>query len=316
MANLQCEKSQYEIEKQKLFTKLQSENEKNVGRVFSLEEEVRNLRTKLNECNQDLENVQTDFSSYKIRAQSVLRQNQSKDSSIEEELKEELALLSQSKEDLTMKLNAKIDQNCHLQNSIDELKNEKQSVQERCKKLLELLDETHQQIETLHSENRMRTQEHQEALKIQRLQIDTLNNCYKKQIDKLQQTHDNEIEVLKLNQIHVSTEDGRNINDKSKAVHQLTDEQRIEMILTERQAGEGSESTGSLHSLAYRKISNTRNRRELIPLDELLNGSFEDNDEFELNEPGPNIEATIEKLAVQHSRWITERREKTTLIEK
>lgn len=95
LANLQSQQSENEIEKQKFIVKIKTENELNVTKILALEEEVQDLRNKLSGCEHELANVQTDFASYKIRAQAVLRQNQTKDSSSEEDLKEELVILSQ-----------------------------------------------------------------------------------------------------------------------------------------------------------------------------------------------------------------------------
>lgn len=302
LANLHSQQSENEVEKQTFITKLKNENEKNVAQIFSLEEEARDLKTKLASCESELANVQTDFASYKVRAQSVLRQNQAKDSSGEEELKEELALLQQTKDDLTAKLEYSSEQQRHLQHTIDELKSEKQTLQERYKKLLQLLEETRQQIETVQNDSRKQNQEHQEALKTQRLQIDTLNNCFKMQIDEMQQKHEEELSKLKMakNAKEVDGYEGAGGVGPAKT-SPLSNEQRIEMLMMERQAGEGSESTSSLQN---RKISTTsRSKLELIPLDELLNNSFEDDvDVTATNEIEPDITVTKEKLAVQQSR--------------
>lgn len=296
LANLQSQQSENEVEKQKFVSKLKNENEKNVAQIFGLEEEVRDLKSKLSTCEQELANIQSDFASYKVRAQTVLRQNQAKDSSSEEELKEELALLQQTKDDLTSKLEHSSEQQRHLQHTIDELKGEKQNLQERYKKLLQLIEETRQQMESIQNENRKQTQEHQESLKMHRLQIDTLNNCFKKQIDEMQQKYEKEISNLKTVKPSADGEDVARGPVKSSP---LSDEQRIEMIMMERQAGEGSENTSSLQ---MRKVSNaSRSKHELIPLDELLNNSFE---EEEIDATDMEIEDTVskEKFAVQQSR--------------
>lgn len=298
LTNLQSQQSENEVEKQKLISKLKMDNERNVTQLFKLEEEVRDLRSKLSASEQELANVQTDFASYKVRAQSVLRQNKSKDSSVEEELKEELQLITKAKDDLNTKLIQANEQTRHLQMNIDELKGEKQNLQERCKKLLELLDETRLQIETLQNDSRKQTQEHQEALKTHRIQIDTLNNCFKTQIDDIKKKYEDEITTLKatIKSNTGSSEAGYSGTNKNIPI---TDEQRIEMIMMERQAGEGSESTSS--GINSRKIStNSRGKHELIPLDELLSRSFDE--ELEQNDVEMEDVVTKEKLAVQHSR--------------
>lgn len=313
LANLLSEQSQFEVEKQKLITQWKGESEKNFGQLFILEEQVRELTAKSNTAEQELIQVQTEFANYKVRAQSVLRQNQSKDSSAEKEMREEMDLLTRSKDEIAAKLTAMAEQNRQLNTTVDELRAEKQSVHDRCRKLLDLLDETRQQMDTVQSEMRKQTQEHQEALKTHRLQIDTLNGCFKRQIDEMKLAHDEQLSEWKAKAAavirgdHLNGNVGANDSNESRVDERATyetplseEQQRIEMILTERQSGEGSESTGSL-----RKISNARARlrRELIPLDELLLEDQEDaDDQLEAPMSLLDVEAAKEKLAVQQSR--------------
>lgn len=297
LTNLQSQQSENEVEKQRFISKLKTENENNVTKILSLEEEVRDLRTKLNSCEQELANVQTDFASYKVKAQAVLRQNQSKDSSSEEELKEELAILTQTKDDLNAKLAHASELQRHLENTIEELKGEKTNLQDRCKKLLQLLDESRQQIEQVQTENRKQTQEHHEALKMHRLQVDTLNNCFKNQIEDMQKKHEEEIAALK------STKAAKSVDVPDTGMlslakgAQLTTEQRIELIMMERQEGEGSECTSSSNQ---RKTSNSRGKHEVIPLDELLNNTLDE--ELETTEHYEEKSIPKEKFEAQQSR--------------
>lgn len=298
LANLQSQQSENEVEKQRFISKLKTENESNVTKILLLEEEVDDLRTKFSHCEQELANVQTDFASYKIRAQAVLRQNQSKDSSNEEELKEELAILTQTKEDLNVKLAHANEQQRRLENTIEELKNEKTNLQDRCKKLLQLLDETRQQIETMQIESRKQMQEHHEALKMNRLQIDTLNKCFKKQIEDMQEKYDQEIVALKSAATLQNSDATETTLSLAKGAH-LTTEQRIELLMMERQDGEGSECVPATHP---RKMSTvTRGKHEVIPLDELLNNTFDE--ELEATEQDEDEKLVAkEKFEAQQSR--------------
>lgn len=297
LANLKSQQSDNEVEKQRFISKIKSDNENNVTKILSLEEEVRDLRSKLSNCEQELANVQTDFTSYKIKAQAVLRQNQSKDSSSEQDLKEELAILNQTKEDLNVKLSHASEQQRRLEITIEELKGEKINLQDRCKKLLQLLDETRQQIETMQTENRKQTQEHHEALKTQRLQVDTLSTCFKNQIEEMEMKHAEEIAILKSRTIEARSVDANESSLSLAKGAQLTTEQRIELIMMERQDGEGSECTSSTN---LRKTSaTTRGKHEVIPLDELLNNTFD-----EETEPIEQHEKVVskEKFEAQQSR--------------
>lgn len=303
LANLHSQQSELEIEKQKLITTLTKENKKNSNQVFALDEEVCDLKSKLSSCKQQLENVETEFASYKVRAQAVLRQNQLKDSSNEDELKEELMLLKQTKEDLTTKLSQCSEQQRRLQQTINEFQDEKQNLQERSKKLLQLLDETRHQIDTLQMDNRKQMLDHQEALKTHRLQIDTLNNCFKKQIEEMKQKHEEDLDLIKATRTTAiidsnnkeNAEYSGNVSLKKPSI----DEHRTEFIMMEqRQAGEGSEGNSSIQT---RKLSSTsRGKHDLIPLDELLNNSFDD--ETDVTESNNDKFVTNDKFIAQQSR--------------
>lgn len=308
MADVRLELSQYTVDKEKLITSLTSESEKNVRQLFAFEDEIRNLKLKLNEADQELVNVKTEFASYKVRAQSVLRQNQSKDSTNEDELKEELSSALKSNENLTAKLNATAEQNRSIQGLLDEANNDKEHLKSRCKELLQLLEESRRQMDAITEDSRKQLQENNEALKMQRIQIDTLNNCYKSQIAELEEKHTNEVHTLKA-AVREHDARGQAPPEKVKSQVPLTDEQRIDWILTERQEGEGSESTGSMQSIPQRKLSTIRSKRDLIPLDELLNTSFDDNENLVAEEERPvsptaELQATKDKLNVQQTRYV------------
>lgn len=311
MADIRLELTQYTVDKEKLITTLQSENEKNIRQIFAFEDEIRNLKAHLNEAEQELVNVRTDFASYKVRAQSVLRQNQTKDTSKEDELKEELSSALKSNENLTAKLNTIIEQNHRNETLLSEVNNDKDHLKARCKELLQLFDESRRQTDNLQEKSRKQLQENNESLKMQRVQIDMLNNCYKKQIADLEEKHAQEVLMLKAS---IKENDIKNLAvlEKSKNLSaSLTDEQRIDLILTERQEGEGSESTVPIANIIQRKLSTARGKRDLIPLDELLNTPFDDNDNMAFDEERPvspttELHATRDKLNVQETRFVFE----------
>lgn len=301
LTNLQSQQSENEIERQQFISKLKKDNEKSISQQFALEDEVRELKAKLNDCEQELANVQTEFASYKVRAQTVLRKNQSRDACDEEELREELALIKQTKEELTTKLNNSNEHQKRLTHTIDELTGEKQNLQDRCKKLLLVMEETRQQFETVQNDNRKQAKEYQETLKTHRLQIDTLNNCFKKQIEDMEKKHSDEMSDIKSTYSgkKADTAETTQVAQAKTTIH--PELQRIEMIMSERQAGEGSEST--ISSAQMRKMStSSRNKHDLVPLDELLNSSYED----EANDTERHSEkfVGIDKLQAEQSRYV------------
>lgn len=179
-----------------------------------------------------------------MRAQNVLRTNQTKDNSRELELEDELSTTQKTIENLTSKVNQLLDQNKQISTNLSEIKSDRDRQHERTKELLEQLDEFRATSESLQNEARIKYSEHQEAIKAQRLQIETLNNCYKKQISELEASHLTALESLKLNQSK-QVDENRNqsnltaISSDAKPYRQpSTDEQKIDWILMERQAGE------------------------------------------------------------------------------
>lgn len=333
------ELSEAVTEKEKACNAMESEKSKLMKQVYGLESAVEELKSKIKEKEQEVEDVRTEFASYKIRAQSVLRQNQNKDGGKERELQEEVQSLQKTLELSQSKLETFTHQIGELGKTCDELREDKTRLQTRCKELHDLLEESRVQNESLLEENRRSNLNHQEALKTQRLQNETLVNCYKKQIEELQEKHSTEVETLQshiaqANRHHTqeASNDFRNNNNNSaipsssglaffRGQH-ISDEQKINLLLMEREEGEGSESTTSNHqnpSVLRRKSSNasqpnqrTRANRELIPLDELLNSSFNDASVFEADSmdisgrpsvsPSVELQHTKEKLSKQESR--------------
>nr|XP_029720123.1 GRIP and coiled-coil domain-containing protein 2-like [Aedes albopictus] len=321
------ELSEAVTEKDKVNSSMKAEKSKLLKQVYSLECDAEELRTKLKEKTQEVEDVRTEFASYKIRAQSVLRQNQSKEGGKERELQEEVQTLQKSLDLSQQKLQTFTQQITELSKSCDELREDKARLQSRCKELHDLLEESRLQNESLMEESRRSNLNHQEALKTQRLQNETLVSCYKKQIEELQEQHSKEVESLQVRITQATARhsadppnDLRNNNHSIASTsaagfgffrgQHISDEQKINLLLMEREEGEGSESTSSNQnpSLPRRKSSNssqqnqrTRSARDLIPLDELLNSSFDDPSVFEAD-PGDLRPSTSPTVELQHTK--------------
>ncbi|XP_058448515.1 GRIP and coiled-coil domain-containing protein 2 [Malaya genurostris] len=312
-------------EKEKANSMLEIEKSKLLKQVYSVESESAELKCRLKEKEQEVEDVKTEFTSYKIRAQSVLKQNQNKDSGKERELEEEVQNLQKTLELEQNKLKQITQQLTDLSRSNEELKEDKTRLQSRCKELRELLEESRLQNESLLDENRNNNLAHQEALRTQRIQTETLVNCYKKQVEDAQEKYSKDMENLRLQlgkSARETTEtpsgDSRNNNSIVQRGQHISDEQKISLLLMEREEGEGSESTSSSTALQRnRKVSNSsqnnnrlRSNRDLIPLDELLNSSFDDASVFDTAEdsgarsisPTAELQQTKEKLSKQESR--------------
>ncbi|XP_053679399.1 GRIP and coiled-coil domain-containing protein 2 [Anopheles nili] len=301
--NNRVEVEQVAAEKEKVCGSLEIEKNALHKQNLLLDSELNALRKEMITKQQEVDDVRTEFASYKIRAQSVLRQNQNKDSSREKELEEEVNQLQRSLDTMESKHQALVKQVSNLSKNNEELRNEKERTQNRCKDLLALLEESRIQNDSMMEESRKANHEHQEALKTHRIQNETLIQCYKKQLEEQQTNHTREMEQLRKTERNRSEESsdatglalGNVLNNNSHALGgvgnisgraMFSDEQRINLLLMEREDGEGSESTNlgtgtGAAGTSRRKLSTSssirgRNNREVIPLDELLNSSFDD----------------------------------------
>ncbi|XP_050068113.1 GRIP and coiled-coil domain-containing protein 2 [Anopheles maculipalpis] len=349
--NNRVELEQVAAEKQKTCGSLEMEKNTLLKQNVSLESELNELRKEMAGRQQELDDIRTEFASYKIRAQSVLRQNQNKDSSREKELEEELSQLRRSLDAVENKQQSLLKQIADLTKSNEEFKHERDRTQNRCKELLGLLEESRLHNESLMEESRKVNQEHQEALKTQRIQNETLVQCYKKQLEEQQEAHAREMEQLQKSVRSIRSEasvDGlAGVESRSNLLNNnlslqsslmlgagaasrttFTDEQRISLLLMEREDGEGSENTslgaGTLgpwrRKLSTSSTARGRSSRDVMPLDELLNTSFDDANSVVLADDGgesdqhhgptygrdssPTVElqATKEQLSKQESR--------------
>uniref|UniRef100_A0A182R8C3 GRIP domain-containing protein n=1 Tax=Anopheles funestus TaxID=62324 RepID=A0A182R8C3_ANOFN len=339
--NNRIELEQVAADKQKICGSLEMEKNALLKQNVTIENELSELRKEMNGKQQELDDIRTEFASYKIRAQSVLRQNQNKDSSREKELEEELNQLRRSLDAVENKQQGLLKQTTDLSKSNEEFKHERDRTQNRCKELLGLLEESRLHNELLMEESRKVNSEHQEALKTQRIHHETLVQCYKKQLEELQESHTREMEQVQKTARHrseVSADSFTGAEGRSNFVNNnnlsmipgssanraaFTDEQRINLLLMEREDGEGSESTslatGNVGTFR-RKLSSAsttargRSSRDVMPLDELLNTSFEDAasilqadgeiDQQFARDSSPTIELqhTKEQLSKQESR--------------
>lgn len=225
---------------------LRSENERHIQRMLILDANVSDLSQKLRSTEHELQDLKTEFVAYKVRAQSMLRQNQQKESSREVELEDELSTVQRTNESLNTKLKLANEQHNCLEENLADQRKECDRQREHSKQLLQLVEETRLNVDSLQEEIHRQNVEHQQALKAQRLQIDTLNACYKKEISDLVEKHEREIneKTQKLRQQDEHRNNSRVASSESTArvssqrTPPTTDEQRIDWLLMERQDAE------------------------------------------------------------------------------
>lgn len=301
---------------EKRYQNIERELDEKLRVISSLENSLDSLKKHSSSQESEIEGLKSEFASYKLRATSVLRSH-TKDLSKELELQDEIKTLQKTIENVES-LKAKLTEDYEtLQKRHDELNEDKICLQKRCKELLETI--TRHSDEAL-EESRTRNQLHEESIKTYQQQIETLNTFYKK---KLQETETlNEATVTQLKEKNQALE---------KSVQQLTmqasnsfdifqmksEEGKCVMterdnLLAQRTEAEGSEDFSSqLSSSTFqsRRKHSKSNRDMLMPLDELLNSSF-DNNSNEVQEDAfsnystraENVEVIKSKLAKEENR--------------
>lgn len=294
---------------------LESERDELLRIICQLENDIDKLRKLSTSHENEIENLRAEFASYKIRAQGVLRQSQTKDFSKEQELQDELTTLQKSFEnfkDANSKISSELES---LKKNFIDAHEDKVRLQGRCKDLLEALE---RQSDEVLEETRKRNQQHDESIKAYQLQIDTLNTFYKKKLQEAEEISATAITELqaKINQLEKTSA----FAPMQTSIHSTayepnlfqprSEEQKLSLTLMDREEAEGSEDQSSQSSTFHfqnrRKISKSR---ELMPLDELLNSSFDNNsneihEETSINFSSPSevLEQTKLKLMKEENR--------------
>lgn len=288
---------------EKRYQVLGSERNDLLKNIAFLENEVDEFK-KLSFCHdKEIECIRSEFASYKIRAQSVLRQSQTKDLSKEQELQDEI-LTTQKTIDNLKNSNARLTHELKtLKKNYNDINEDKTRLQIRCKDLLE----THEkQSDEVLEESRRRSQQHEESIKAYQLQIETLNAFYKKKIHDSEESHQCAItqlhdKVTKLENASLNVPvpiQATNLSSFDSSVYTFkSEEQKLNILMIDREEAEGSEDQSSQSSTFHlqhrRKISKGR---ELMPLDELLNSSFDDNSNEVNEETISNFSSPLDAL--------------------
>lgn len=103
---LSTELSKVIAEHQKIYNALKAEKDYLRSQNLGLEQRLREVQDAFNLKNHELDTIEAEYQAYKVRAQSVLRQNQTRDLGLEEKLHEEVAGLKMQVANLTQELNA------------------------------------------------------------------------------------------------------------------------------------------------------------------------------------------------------------------
>lgn len=266
-------------EMEKRYQLLETERNGLLTTTMQLESELDKYKKKAAANEKEFDDLRADFASYKIRAQNVLRQSQTKDVSKEHELQDEIMTMQASVDALT-ETNIKISKELeNLKKNYRDLNEDNDRLQNRCKDLLHTLEK---HSEEYSSESTKRNQEHEDSIKNHKLQIETLNAFYKKKIQDLEDAKNSSVKELREKRTKVENcrtsiqQTPTSSTPVDNLSQQTSDEQKLNMLLMAREEAEGSEDQSS-HAYQVQQRRKTSRNRELMPLDELLNSSLDDN---------------------------------------
>ncbi|KAH8280151.1 hypothetical protein KR018_011266, partial [Drosophila ironensis] len=302
-------------------TKLGKANQLLDARTAELEahlEASKQLESALRTAERAQEDLRVEYTEYKVKAQAVLRKNQSKGSNREQELEEELIALRKSELALRGSNDGRAARLAQLDGQLEALQQDNAGLQKRSKELLALVDELRQQNDLLTLENQRQFQFQQDLMQQHRQQVEQLEAGHQKQVEQLQQQLEESQKVTANTsyQSHTSAASGEPSSEQAK----------IDYLLQEHDTSlEATAADASLAQLAaQRKISTvSRSSHDFMPLDELLNTSIDhiasdtvttitnfnrsvsqqgEDDTGDIAVQSAQLQATRERLGIQESR--------------
>ncbi|CAH2068802.1 unnamed protein product, partial [Iphiclides podalirius] len=285
-------------EKEKVIMALGEEKTELNNKMKRLEFKFADINEKLRITNIELADLKTEYTSYKVRAQAVLRQNQTVDHSQEEQLKEEAAALAAQLENLKVKL-------ATLQEQFEEQRMELEASRKRANEATSESARAHQRTTRLQADLTRLAQQLESERSQHKLQVSTLTQCYKAQISELEAKLQKETETLKaqLSAAQDSIKAGkadRNL-DKSYTLPVIPKDENsdgemdINVSLIPREEGEGSESAPS-PPLSKPYLTNVGGRRSPVPLERLLEEGVSEDDALETSSLSLTPEQEIAEL--------------------
>ncbi|CAG4963198.1 unnamed protein product [Parnassius apollo] len=295
-------------EKEKIIIGLGEEKTELLNRMKRLEFKYADINEKLRITNIELADLKTEYTSYKVRAQAVLRQNQTVDHSQEEQLKEEAAALKTHIDNLTTKLST-------LQEKYSEQSIEAEAARKRASEATNEAARAHQRTTRLQADLTRLAQQLESERSQHKLQVSTLTQCYKAQINDLETKLQKETDALRtqLAAAQETIKSGKLDRNSDKQYmlpvipkdESSDGEMDINVSLIPREEGEGSESAPS-PPLSKPYLSNAGGRRSPMPLERLLEEGVPDDDALDSSSlcltPEQEIADLRRKLQSQQQR--------------
>ncbi|XP_063373491.1 GRIP and coiled-coil domain-containing protein 2 [Cydia amplana] len=257
-------------DKEKIIISLGQDKAELNNKMKRIEFKCVELNDQLNITKMELEDLKTEHASYKVRAQAVLRQNQTVDHSQEERLKEEAAAFRAHIETLTSKL-------ATVQSQCSAAEEEAAAARRRAAESAGELARAQQRATRLHADLARLTQQLETERTHHKLQVSTLTQCYKTQMADMEARHHAECDELR-NQLTIAQEtaplplpDLDNRNYVPVIPKEDSDsEMDINVSMIPREEGEGSESAPSPPPSKYKAEGAKGGAHSPVPLERLL----------------------------------------------
>ncbi|XP_063902801.1 GRIP and coiled-coil domain-containing protein 2-like [Zophobas morio] len=242
---LSTELSKVIAEHQKHQSSLKNEKEHLRSQVLGLQQTLREVQDTLKLREEELKIVQNDYDTYKVRAQSVLRQNQNRNVGLEEKLAEELSALQVKCETLTSELKECRDTIDTLRKENVTFLQEKTELSNKFEEIASEMEDLKLVYEQLSSKHQQTIIEHGETVRSLKVHAETLAQCYRQQLSEQEVRHNREIIELQ---------------SKIEKAPSPTDLPFPPLPTMHREEGEGSESTENTN----------KNSMHPVPLERLL----------------------------------------------
>ncbi|UJR23640.1 hypothetical protein I4U23_026625 [Adineta vaga] len=265
--------SQLLAEKQQLIERLNHQSETTQKTISLLEQNLRIANHDRDIAKQDYDSLQDDFNTYKIRAQSVLKQQQQQQSTQREripsavdkqvELEETIEKLKLTLQEAHNRIQLLKSENEVFQREQDRLSEiQAKTISEARKREQELRKQHQLELEKMENECLKRTNDSHDMMKDVTLQNETLSAAFKERISVIETDHERSISILQ-NQLQSSKQEIEQLKNRIESLRQVNVEHEKETTqvtivnesnkddaswaYAERQQGEGSESASGDH---------------------------------------------------------------------
>lgn len=288
-----------------------------VQQLEARQDALTQLEAALRQAERANEQLRTEYSEYKLKAQAVLRKQQNRDSDKEQCLEAELAAMRANEEKLRESRDASTLRITQLESQLEDLQRDNTHLLERSQELLAVIDELKSQNETLTQENQRQLQLQQQQLVQHRQQIEQMDDVHQMRVAQLQQQID---QLEKAIQTNTTATAPAPVPATASLESTSPEQSKIDFLLDHDTSGE------TLAQLAAQRKISTASRRshDFMPLDELLNTSLNainsdqvttisnfgrsvsmQDDDLESDGRGDTqaaLAATKERLSIQESR--------------